>query len=237
MRRQSEHSYEFGAFLLGISARVVLHNGEILPITTKAFEALRVLVENRGHIVEREELMQKVWPDTFVEEGNLSVTVSMLRKALGDSSSEPKYLATVPGRGYRFVADVRETQAESADWVLEKQTKTRVIVEQEEELDEPKIGEAIDPLSKLDVVASPSPRPLASPATALTTGTIDEPRRSAWKIIVGAGALVAIGAFGLWLYKFLTRPVVPFQTIRMAKLTNTGNASDAVISSDGKYIA
>src|SRR3989449_4248033 len=237
MRPLINQSYEFGPFRLDASERVLLRNGEVLPITAKAFHALLVLVENSGHIVERDELMQKVWPDTVLEEGSRSVTVSMLRKAVGDSASEPRYLATIPGRGYRFVADVRETQAESADWILEKQTKTRVIVVQEEELDEPKIGEAIDPLSKLDVVASSSPSPVASPATALTTGTIDEPRRSAWKIIVGAGALVAIGGFGLWLYKFLTRPVVPFQTIRIAKLTNTGKASDAVLSFDGKYIA
>src|SRR2546430_6045971 len=88
MRPRINQSYEFGPFRLDASERVLLRNGEVLPLTAKAFHTLLVLVENSGHIVERDELMQKVWPDTFVEEGNLSVTVSMLRKALGDSSGQ-----------------------------------------------------------------------------------------------------------------------------------------------------
>jgi len=107
MRGQVNESYEFGPFRLDASERVLLRNGEILPLTAKAFDTLLVLLKSSGHLVERDELMQKVWPDTFVEEGNLSVTVSMLRKVLGDNANEPRYMATVAGRGYRFIGSVK----------------------------------------------------------------------------------------------------------------------------------
>ena len=77
--------------------------------------------------------MERVWPGTFVEEGNLSVTVSMLRKALGDSPGEPQYIATVAGRGYRFVAGVRQIHNTTLDLILEKQTRSHVVIEEEEE--------------------------------------------------------------------------------------------------------
>src|SRR5258707_11620097 len=74
----------------------------------KAFDLLVVLVERSGHLVEKDELLRAVWPGSFVEEGNLSVTISVLRRALNDDRGMHKYIETVSKRGYRFVADVRE---------------------------------------------------------------------------------------------------------------------------------
>lgn len=105
---------EFGEFLLDLEERVLLRNGERLPINPKTFQLLVVLAENHGRVVEKERLMETLWADSFVEDANLAFTVSLLRKALGDDAHSPRYVETVPRRGYRFVADVRE-RFENAD--------------------------------------------------------------------------------------------------------------------------
>jgi len=100
--------YEFGPFQLDPPERLLLCDGQPIPMPPKAFELLVVLVERRGHLVEKDELLKAVWRGSFVEEGNLSVTVSVLRKALNDDRGLHKYIETVSKRGYRFVADVRQ---------------------------------------------------------------------------------------------------------------------------------
>jgi DNA-binding winged helix-turn-helix (wHTH) protein/tetratricopeptide (TPR) repeat protein len=101
--------YDFGPFRLLPSSRVLLREGRPVALTAKVFDLLVALVENRGALVERNILMNMLWPDTIVEEGNLTQCVFMLRKALGDSHGETTYIATVPGRGYCFVALVTES--------------------------------------------------------------------------------------------------------------------------------
>jgi DNA-binding winged helix-turn-helix (wHTH) protein len=103
-----KHLYEFGSFQLDPPERLLLSDGHPVPMTPKAFDLLVVLVERSGHLLEKDELLKAVWPGSFVEEGNLSVTVSALRKALNDDRGLHKYIETVSKRGYRFVADVRE---------------------------------------------------------------------------------------------------------------------------------
>lgn len=105
-------SYEFGPFRLDVTKRLLFREGEPLTLPARLFETLLVLVENNGRLVEKDELMIRLWPDTVVEEANLTVNVSALRKALGESTKEHRYIVTVPGRGYRFVADVREVPRE-----------------------------------------------------------------------------------------------------------------------------
>jgi eukaryotic-like serine/threonine-protein kinase len=100
--------YEFGEFRLDTAERVLLKGGRPLSIFPKSLDVLIVLLENRGHIVEKEELIRQVWPDLFVEDNNLSFNISVLRKALGDRSASPRYIETVPKRGYRFVGVAQE---------------------------------------------------------------------------------------------------------------------------------
>ncbi len=107
--QHDRHSYDFGRFRLKTAERVLLREGEPVPLTPKVFDILITLVENRGQIVEKDNLMKKVWPTTFVEEGNLTQNVSLLRKALGESAGGGQFIETVPRRGYRFVAPVIET--------------------------------------------------------------------------------------------------------------------------------
>ena len=105
---EAKQSYEFGPFCLIGSERLLLRDGEPVPLTGKVFDLLLLLIRNRGHALNKDEIMGKVWPDTVVEENNLTVNMSALRKALNDHSSHPQYIETLPRRGYRFVADVRE---------------------------------------------------------------------------------------------------------------------------------
>src|SRR5215213_3699423 len=102
------HIYEFGPFRVDVPRRLLLREGVPLRLPAKAFEILLVLIEEQGRVVEKDELLRRVWPDAVVEENNLTVNVSALRKSLGESPQEHRYLLTVPGHGYQFVADVRE---------------------------------------------------------------------------------------------------------------------------------
>src|ERR1700676_1239783 len=101
-----KHLYRFGPFELDPAERLLSSDGRAVPVSPKAFDMLVVLVERSGHLCQREELMTVLWPDSFVEEGNLSVTVSSLRKVLHDDCGQPSYIETVSKRGYRFVASV-----------------------------------------------------------------------------------------------------------------------------------
>jgi DNA-binding winged helix-turn-helix (wHTH) protein len=114
MNTAAKHLFEFGGFRLDASERLLLRHGESVSLTPKAFDMLVTLVENSGHLVEKSELMRKLWPDSFVEEGSLAQNVSLLRKALGENEKQ-KFIETVPRRGYRFVAAVVSTARRVAD--------------------------------------------------------------------------------------------------------------------------
>lgn len=107
MNEEGSDGYEFGPFYLDGARRRLLRDGLPVRLTTKAFNVLLLLVRNGGEVVGRERFMSAVWSDSFVEESNLTVSISVLRKALGDSHGEHNYIETVSGRGYRFVARVR----------------------------------------------------------------------------------------------------------------------------------
>ncbi len=120
---------EFGPFSIDATERVLLRDGQVVPLTPKAFELLLVLVENRGHLVEKETLMRRLWPDTFVEEANLTNNVSQLRKALL-ADDAPPYIETVPRRGYRFIAEVSESVSAPTEFVLEERSQTTLTLEE-----------------------------------------------------------------------------------------------------------
>jgi DNA-binding winged helix-turn-helix (wHTH) protein/predicted ATPase len=106
--------YEFGPFRLNPEERMLTGKGQAVALTPKGFDLLLALVRNAGHVVAKEELMREVWPDSFVEENNLTVTISALRKVLGEGASDQRYIQTVPRRGYRFAASVRQSAASGA---------------------------------------------------------------------------------------------------------------------------
>ena len=112
MSEQKNHFYEFGPFRIDPLKRRLWRDGEVIRLTPKAFDLLLVLVEEGGRTIEKEELLEKVWPGTAVEENNLNQNITTLRKSLGDSRQESQYIATISGVGYRFVAEVRTVEEE-----------------------------------------------------------------------------------------------------------------------------
>ena len=139
--------YEFGEFRLDLAKHRLLREGEIVALTPKAIETLRVLIQHRGQLVERDQLMNSVWGDVAVEDGNLTVTISMLRKTLGENGSR-KFIETVPRLGYKFVADVREVTKEVPTLVVEKQTSGRIVIDEEIRLDGRRIAGRLLPASR-----------------------------------------------------------------------------------------
>jgi len=100
----TQEIYEFGPYSLDAVERVIWRDGSPLSLTPKAFDTLLILVRNHGRVLTKDELLQQIWPDTFVEEVNLAVNISTLRKALSDSTGGREYIETVPRRGYPGVA-------------------------------------------------------------------------------------------------------------------------------------
>jgi pimeloyl-ACP methyl ester carboxylesterase/DNA-binding winged helix-turn-helix (wHTH) protein len=143
MKGQAKLFYAFGIFRIDVTERVLLKEKAVVPLTPKVFDTLLFLVENGGHMLSKEELIEKVWPDSFVEENNLAQNISTLRKALGvgEGAEKVKYIETVPKRGYRFVADVTETQEGGADLIVRERTRARIVVE---EIDD-ELGQALPP--------------------------------------------------------------------------------------------
>src|SRR2546427_278344 len=108
MLLQVQEIYEFGPFRLDPAEGRLRLGDQTVSLTPKAFETLALLVQRSGHLVSKDELIERVWHDTIVEESNLNVIIHTLRKALGDDPGQSKYIETVSKRGYRFVADVRK---------------------------------------------------------------------------------------------------------------------------------
>src|SRR5687767_8160990 len=113
MPAKSKQFYEFGTFRLDPYEKVLLNQDKPVPLTPKVFDTLAILVENTGKLLEKDELMQRLWQDRFVEESNLTSNIKMLRKALGDDAARPEFIETVPRRGYRFIAEVNKTSSEN----------------------------------------------------------------------------------------------------------------------------
>jgi DNA-binding winged helix-turn-helix (wHTH) protein/TolB-like protein/Flp pilus assembly protein TadD len=125
--------YSFGSFLFDVEGHRLLHEGQTVPLPPKAMEALRVFVERPGQVMAREELLQIVWGETFVEDANLTVAVSQLRKALNRHGEGTDYIETIPRVGYRFIGDVSEIREEQRrPVVLARHTLSRTVIEEEE---------------------------------------------------------------------------------------------------------
>src|ERR1044071_3476933 len=127
MSKQNKQVFEFGQFRIDTANRQLMRGGEEVPLKAKAVDTLLLLTEQRGDVVEKDELMQTLWPDSFVEEANLTQNIYNLRKALGDGV----YIETIPRRGYRFAAHVMEKPAATSDLIIIKETtSTRVSYEE-----------------------------------------------------------------------------------------------------------
>jgi Tol biopolymer transport system component/DNA-binding winged helix-turn-helix (wHTH) protein len=199
--------YEFGPFRLDPAKRLLLRDGAPVPLKPKVFETLLILVEAQGQALEKDELMKRIWPDSVVEENNLNVYVSQLRKALGESPNENRYIVTIPGRGYRFVATVSEVRTAA---MIEKPQTAASPVSAEEAAAVP--------------VAPPVPNsPKRERWPVLLAGSL------------GAILATSLGLYR-WAGSAGKR-AKPFEQAQVERVTNSGYAYGGTLSPDGKYVA
>jgi eukaryotic-like serine/threonine-protein kinase len=135
MNEDARQCYEFGSFRVDPEKRVLLRDNLPVPLQPKAFEMLLVLVQNSGSVVLKDDLMKALWPDSFVEESNLTQQIFVLRKSLGETAGENRYIATVPGRGYQFAEKVRRVPLPD-DLVVREHSFTRVVIDAESSSDQ-----------------------------------------------------------------------------------------------------
>lgn len=177
MTKQANHFFAFGPFCLDPSERVLLRGGQPLSLTPKAFETLLALVEQPGHIMEKEVLMKRVWPDAIVEEVNLAKNISTLRQVLNEGGEASEYIETVPKRGYRFVANVKLVEAGELTWLVRERISARIV--SEEETDEPD-----------DLIQTVNATTLLPETLALSATTKTGPGRWRWPLWVAASVLL-----------------------------------------------
>ncbi len=225
MAKGTRRLYAFGPFRLDLNERVLFRENQPVALTPKALETLLVLVERHGHIVDKSDLMNTVWPDTAVEEGNLSQNVYFLRRVLGEPQSGAEYIETIARRGYRFTNAVEEISDEQASSVvIERRTTFEITTEEEEEEEEQIAAEGLN---------EPAPRPTPD-AVAIRRPQV---RRKRWTLVACAALAVGLGVYG-----FLAAPArtgsssEPFGHMTMSRLTSSGNVMGAAISPDGRYL-
>ena len=129
MNESQTQNFEFGKFRVDADKRLLLENGgDIVPLTPKVFDLLLYLVSHSGTVIEKDELMREIWTDTIVEESDLSQNISILRRVLREKRGEHQFIATIPGKGYKFVAEVERSKAISAEVEEEKPSASEAIV-------------------------------------------------------------------------------------------------------------
>jgi DNA-binding winged helix-turn-helix (wHTH) protein/tetratricopeptide (TPR) repeat protein len=131
MSKENKHFYEFGPFRIDPDERLLLRGDDLVPLTPKAFETLLILIRSSESVVLKDDLMKSLWPDSFVEESNLTQNIFVLRKALGETAQDARYITTVPGRGYRFMEKVRSVPCQQGmqEIVVQSQSVTRVVID------------------------------------------------------------------------------------------------------------
>jgi DNA-binding winged helix-turn-helix (wHTH) protein/TolB-like protein/Tfp pilus assembly protein PilF len=133
MASHGSQSYEFGPFRVDPAQRLLWRGDAIVSLTPKAFELLLVLVTSNGQVLTKDELLRRVWPDSFVEEANLSHNIYKLREALAEKQNGEKYIETLPRRGYRFLAKVTELRDEGVDVMVHEIARAQLVIEEQRE--------------------------------------------------------------------------------------------------------
>lgn len=128
--QRAKQLYEFGPFRVDPEKELLLRGDTTVPLTPKTFQILLVLIRHKKEIVTKDELMKQVWPDTFVEEANLSRNIFLLRKALGENPQDHQYIVTVPGRGYRFAEEVQFVPGQNVNIVAASHSRVQVQVKE-----------------------------------------------------------------------------------------------------------
>ncbi|HEX7333361.1 MAG TPA: winged helix-turn-helix domain-containing protein [Pyrinomonadaceae bacterium] len=216
MSQQTSFAYEFGPFRLLPTERLLFHGQDVVPLKPKVFDTLLLLIENRGRLMGKDELMQVLWPDSFVEENSLVQNISMIRRALSESNSTRRYVETIPRRGYRFVAEVRELHAEnglSAECGTQKAEQEYI-----EQVFQPIAGEAVHRVPN-DAETSPAHRHMAVALVLLFTVGI-----AGFFITLRTGIRPGTSSTSL-------------EQMHFVSLTSIGKVVEGSVSPDGRNIA
>lgn len=246
---RQKHFYEFGRYSLDASNRLLFCDGETVPLQPKAVDTLLLLIERRGEVLSKDDLMRELWPDSFVEESNLSQNIYLLRKALGQAEGGSEFIRTVPKRGYRFVASVEERWKDAAGGpATEGHAAARVATAEEGAAGEkeaaPDTERAPTPPGRRESAAAGSA--VASPAEPARSGAraARTTRPGLLALALSAGLLLAAGA--AWRYARHNPPEQPAldwrAALRISQLVNVksspgGGIFGASFSPDGRLIA
>lgn len=238
----TKHLYQFGVFAVDTDQRVLLREGKPVPLAPKVFETLLMLVENSGRIVSKDELMNRLWPDTFVEDANLTFNIQQLRRTLGDNARRPIYVETIARRGYRFIAAVTDIPSDRG---TDREPGVRL---------ESPDGQATEKQERREDIPAPNlhqQKDHSDSAVSLATGASGGAGSPVNKgtFALAATLAVVMAASGLVYLKFSdlsTRnpnenksvdSASSVSRLRLEKLTVTGQTKHAAISPDGKYVA
>jgi Tol biopolymer transport system component/DNA-binding winged helix-turn-helix (wHTH) protein len=224
---QLKHLYEFGPFRINEAERVLLREDEVVPLPPKAFELLLVLVQRTGHVLSKDELMSRVWPDSIVEEANLSHNIYRLREALGAKESGERYIETIPRRGYRFVDPVRMRDDPPVELIVAEHTRAHIVIEEEE-----------------TVTANGDSAP--RPTTVTERRSVTDRKKRFWSarktVPLAVGLTIVLGG-ALWWQRerfYVTRAgtATPPQAPRLVPLTTFPDEElGPALSPDGKMVA
>ena len=210
METLAAKSFRFHDFELDVGKRLLLRHGSPVALKPRAFDLLLALVESRGQVLSKDDLLAQVWPGQFVEEGNLKVHISALRKVFGEGRNDHKFILTVPGRGYSFVADIDPPG--NGDVVIERRSLSRIVIDKEEIPDD------------------------YAPARLLPAST--RAWHSALGARIGLAALgvlvFATAAYVLVQFKGASTHVAEVEKLLVKRLTTNGRVSFAALSPDGK---
>ena len=184
METLTAQTFSFADFELDGARRLLLKKGQAVLLNSKTFDLLFVLVENHGQIVHKDELLEKVWAGQFVEENNLTVHISALRKVFGEKKGENSFIVTVPGKGYKFVADIH-TPEDEKELIIENHSFSRIVIEEENGFSNETISNSKTDSFEKRAELSQAKRP---PFSRLT-------------LALGLTAMLLIGGASAWIYK------------------------------------
>ena len=211
MYEEGQQSISFNEFELDRERQRLTRNGEPIEIYAKTFELLAFLVENKGRLLTKDEILDKVWKDQFVEEANLSVQISALRRALGETADNPRLLVTVPGKGYKFIGNISGANSEI---VIERHKLSHAVVEEEGFVDQ----------------AVPSGEPAKQ----------SKRLRDIFFAFGMIGTMLVAALTGYWFYKSRSKKTLGLAKVgdmKMTQLTDGRQVGAASLSPNGRFVA
>jgi eukaryotic-like serine/threonine-protein kinase len=240
MHRRPGHFYEFESFCLDVRERLLTQRGKDIPLAPKTFEALLVFVRDPGHLIHKDDLLKQLWPDTFVEEANLTKHISLLRKVLGKTGTGQEYIETIPKHGYRFVVSVTERDGlpeESEEEVFAFPGSMETTADPDETVSSHSSDTESVPLlearrARIHLGRDPAEQEVTSP------GIVTKQWNAKYLAAISGAAILflAVVGFAARVWRLHNR-TFDLNDLQIVQITDTGKAVNVAISPDGRYVA